>query len=41
LQGGVVHLEGDGFLWQQASNYLYISNNVHALIQPGTNQLIR
>ena len=41
LQGGVIHVEGEGFLWQQASNSLYISNNVYTLIQPGTNQIIR
>lgn len=29
------HVEGDGFLWLQANQKLYISNNVQTVIEPG------
>jgi hypothetical protein len=30
---GSSHIEGDGFLWLQASKTLYISNNVHSVFE--------
>lgn len=32
---GSSHVEGDGFLWLQANQKLYISNNVQTVIEPG------
>lgn len=37
MRGGQVCVEGDGFLWQQGSNSLYISNNVSTVIHAVTN----
>lgn len=33
--GGKVHIEGDGFLWQQKDQILVISNHVHTIIKTG------
>jgi hypothetical protein len=32
---GSSHVDGDGFLWLQANQKLYISNNVQTVIEPG------
>ena len=32
---GSSHVEGDGFLWLQASGTLYLSNNVQSAFEPG------
>ena len=41
LAGGKIHIEGDGFLWQQKDQSLVISNNVHTIIKAGTLDLTK
>ena len=35
LAGGKIHIEGDGFMWQQKDQFLVISNHVHTIIKTG------
>ena len=40
LQGGKIHLQGEGFLWQQNDQSLVVSNQVRTVIKMGTWKLI-
>jgi hypothetical protein len=36
LDGGKIHLQGEGFLWQRNDQSLIVSNQVHTVIKMGT-----
>ena len=36
LDGGKIHLQGEGFLWQRNDQLLIVSNQVHTVIKMGT-----